>query len=310
MLVTTDVWATIADYLGERTIAAIGYVGRNAAEVMPLAAGSTIVIDGSEAAVKCGATVPAGVEGFIKSGVKVLSIAGLHCKMLWTDSWGGVVVVGSANASQHSTTLIEAVVISDDPGLCGEVEREISALINLAEGDGELDLDWVGRMSILAPAHRPMRPSRASPRLPRLTPRRIWIFTWALDRRDLTDAENEALAGAERLHGVSRVLQFRVVGKFAGRIRVGDELMVIATRSPGALPRRTSLVEAPSRIVEVVDSRSSKGGALLIHLSTGLRRLKLGLVQDATEAADGTWTTDGPFRSARVVEAIRDLWTR
>lgn len=206
-LVTKNVWPTIANLLGEKTIAAIGYVGKNAAEILPLPAGSKIVIDGSETAVKCGATVPAGVEGLLSNGVSVFSIEGLHSKMLWTDSGGGLVVVGSANASHHSTTLIEAVVISDDTKLCADVYNETTALIDLAAGDGELDLEWVRRMAPLAPDFRQLRPHRASPRLPKRIPRRIWIFPWALDRKALSEAEEEELARMARLHGSSRVRQ-------------------------------------------------------------------------------------------------------
>jgi hypothetical protein len=164
-------------------------------------------------------------------------------------------------------------------------------------------------MAPLAPDFRQQRPHRASPRLPKRIPRRIWIFPWALDRKALSEAEEEELARMARLHGSSRVRQFRVQGSFADRVSEGDEMIIVATRSPKARPRSTSLIEAPSRIVNVVDSRPSRGGALLLHLSTDLAPLKLGAVRDAVIAAGGAWTTDGSFRSARVVQAIRELWS-
>ncbi|MBV6757451.1 phospholipase D family protein [Rhodococcus opacus] len=112
--------------------AAIGYLGQDAPDLLPLRAGDILVVNASRAAVKAHATSPAALAHYLNKGVRVLSCPTLHAKVIATTTRA---VIGSANASENSTLADDGVVITDDPEIIASVRKFIDALTEITEVD-------------------------------------------------------------------------------------------------------------------------------------------------------------------------------
>jgi hypothetical protein len=87
---------------------AVAYFGSGASKLLPLKAGSVLVVDMSERAVKSGQTKPSEVSKLLRNGVEVHSIENLHAKVFVV---GRRVLVGSTNVSFTSANgLVEALL--------------------------------------------------------------------------------------------------------------------------------------------------------------------------------------------------------
>jgi hypothetical protein len=127
--------------------AAIGYLGQDAPELLPLRAGDLLVVNASKAAIRAHATSPAALTYYVERGVRVLSSPTLHAKVIVTNRWA---VIGSANASENSTLADDAVIITDDPDIIASVRTFIDSLDEITEVDqvflDDAILEWeIGR---------------------------------------------------------------------------------------------------------------------------------------------------------------------
>ncbi|MFD9670059.1 phosphatidylserine/phosphatidylglycerophosphate/cardiolipin synthase family protein, partial [Rhodococcus sp. NPDC059968] len=61
--------------------AAIGYLGQDAPDLLPLRAGDLLVVNASKAAIRAHATSPAALAYYVNKGVRVLSSPTLHAKV-------------------------------------------------------------------------------------------------------------------------------------------------------------------------------------------------------------------------------------
>ena len=110
----------------QRVVAAMGYVGVGAHELLPLAKGDLLVCDLSESAVKSGATNPEAILDFLKAKVTVRSRQGLHAKVVVL---GRRAYVGSNNASDHSAKkLIEAAIETTDSSEVQKLRKFVEQL--------------------------------------------------------------------------------------------------------------------------------------------------------------------------------------
>ena len=103
-------WADITETLSKarsKTYCAVRYIGINAPKILVLKAGDVLVCDASDATVKSGSTYPESLLEYAKNGVTILSISGLHAKVIVS---GSTAWIGSMNASDSSTKLNEAAV--------------------------------------------------------------------------------------------------------------------------------------------------------------------------------------------------------
>jgi hypothetical protein len=106
-------------------LVAVAYLGKGAANLLPLTKGSRLVVDASEANVVRGATCPADLLKLHKSGVRVFHAPNLHAKVY---VFGKTAFIGSANASKHSGTLTEALVRTTDRKVTAAARRFIVGL--------------------------------------------------------------------------------------------------------------------------------------------------------------------------------------
>ncbi|MGW0039731.1 phospholipase D family protein [Gordonia sp. NPDC003376] len=123
-LVTDSVWESLTPVLQKwpgRVTAAVAYVGYTGDVQLPLTAGSTLIVDASEHAVDAHMTNPHTLLRWYRAGVSIYSLPHLHAKMLLAESDSGqepFLVVGSADATQHSASILhEAALVTDSTEL-------------------------------------------------------------------------------------------------------------------------------------------------------------------------------------------------
>lgn len=99
-LLVKGIWPRITKLCKSgRAYVAVAYLGKSGRKLLPLCAGSVLVVDASEGAVKQGQTNPAELMKFVRAGVDVHSAADLHAKVF---AFPEAVQIGSTNVSQNS----------------------------------------------------------------------------------------------------------------------------------------------------------------------------------------------------------------
>lgn len=121
-LLLDDPWSRIgAACKKSRADVAVAYVGQGATRLLPLRAGSNLVVDASEAAVRSGQTDPRELLKYFRKGVDVFSQPKLHAKVF---VFSNVAFVGSTNVSSHSANvLVEAAVAVRTASAVAEARR-------------------------------------------------------------------------------------------------------------------------------------------------------------------------------------------
>ncbi|WJI38630.1 MULTISPECIES: phospholipase D family protein [Mesorhizobium] len=137
-LLTPHVWADItseAKNANKPAHVAVAYFGRDGHGLLPLKAGSRLVVDASINTVKSGVTSPNSLEKLRSFGVEIYSAQNLHSKIFAFDKVG---FVGSSNASKHSASiLIETVLRTDSKQIIKSIRDfvDILAITKLSKSD-------------------------------------------------------------------------------------------------------------------------------------------------------------------------------
>jgi hypothetical protein len=127
-LTNARLWQTVAKRIktDARIAAAIAYVGKGGAKLLPLKNGDTLVVDMSLATVRNGTTDPREIEKFLERGVNVFSRRYLHSKLLVADRFA---IIGSANVSTRSRDVLdEAAVLTNDAVVIRRAKQFINQL--------------------------------------------------------------------------------------------------------------------------------------------------------------------------------------
>jgi hypothetical protein len=130
------VWSAISKVCtgpGRRT-AAIAFLGWDAPRLMPLRRGDVLVVNASDSALLAHATSPDALDAYVAAGVRVSSTPRLHAKVIVTNTHA---VIGSANASTHSSELDEAIIVTDDQTVIAAGRAFISGLVDATPVDEE-----------------------------------------------------------------------------------------------------------------------------------------------------------------------------
>lgn len=110
-----DLWSVLTASVtaqGGKADVAVAYFGNGANSLLPLAAGSRLVVNASEEAVMAGSTSPAELIKLHLRGVTIYSVPNLHAKLFLV---GDRLFVGSSNASLRSAeSLVEAMVVTEN----------------------------------------------------------------------------------------------------------------------------------------------------------------------------------------------------
>jgi hypothetical protein len=128
-LITKAPWKKITVAASSATrpsFAAVAYFGSKGDRLLPLRAGSKLVVDASLGAVKAGITDPKALRRLHNHGVEVFSMPLLHAKAFAFDSIG---FVGSSNASTNSADrLIEANITVVDSKMLKSIREFVRRL--------------------------------------------------------------------------------------------------------------------------------------------------------------------------------------
>lgn len=106
--VTDNPWAAIReDLTGKRppVTAIVSFIGANGDTLLSLKRGDSLVCNADESTIKLGLTNPETLQRFLRKGVRIYSIQGLHAKVVVSEDFAWI---GSANASDSG--LLEATV--------------------------------------------------------------------------------------------------------------------------------------------------------------------------------------------------------
>jgi len=245
---------------------AVAYFGKGASKHLPLPAGSRLVVDATESAVKSGQTCPAELKRLLlKRGVIVYSVGNLHAKVFVL---GSTAFVGSANASNHSAnTLIEALVCTTDPQVVKAARTFVQDLCLQELGPEELDR----LQGIYRPPRGPLVNSLPLSRKKR-TPALDRLRIVQLERQDWPEgAEGVQEAGttAAKKH-MSRPRRHLLDDFFwTGKcpVQLGENVVQIVKEHSGA-----RLVDPPARVVHMIEWQKGLTKYTFVYLERAKRR--------------------------------------
>lgn len=225
-LLTTGIWPRIKKLCASGPgYVAVAYLGRSGRKLLPLKAGSVLVVDASEGAVKQGQTSPAELIKFVRAGVDVHSAPDLHAKVF---AFPKAVLVGSTNVSNNSAShWQEAAVESADPKLIKHTR--------------EFVLDLAGEplpLARLQQLQKLYRPPTGGPKLkgqPKLdAPQRspLWlaeIAIFPLDDEERAQTMRGIPVAKARLRAHQQLESFAWDGASVRRVMRGDQMVQVVS---------------------------------------------------------------------------------
>lgn len=308
--VTKGIWKSLtaaAKSARKPSLVAVAYLGQGASKLLPLRAGSRLVVDASEGAVKSGQTHPADLRKLQKRGVVLYSYPSLHAKVYAFD---GFAFVGSANASNRSSGILtEAVIKTSDQAVVQSAKAFVRDLCRDELSPSRLDqLQKVYRPPRIPGGgkDRPLsRQRRAGNALPRLFLAQL-EFKDPPDGSEAASEKGMAIAKAKRRRGRSYVLAdyFRI-GK--NIIRSGDKVIQIVEQPDG---RR--LIDAPADVLNTQSWNGGKSPATFIYLEhPDVRRTSLDtLARRLGYGAKKKLRRDGLVRDRDFAEKLLATWSQ
>lgn len=249
-LVTGRVWSHItaeARRRREPALVAVAYFGKGASKLLNLPAGSRLVVNASENAVKTGQTHPADLLRLLKRGVQIFSSPLLHGKVY---VFGKRAAIGSANTSNNSAkTLIEAMVFTTDSAVVKQASRFVRSLAKNEIGPEEIKalqkLYKPPKLAFGVRRRKGRRPqSQRDNALPSIRLVNLTEQTWTDE--DWTQHDiGEAVAQKRRQHPRSWMVEsFRWVGSHS--LQRGDKVMMVTKTGSGA-----TLADPPGTVLYI-----------------------------------------------------------
>ena len=251
-ILSDDLWKTLArkSKNASRRKAAIAYLGES--PPITFDREDTLIVDASDASIKCGRTSAKTLSRFHGSGTRLYSLSNLHAKFLLIDDWA---VIGSANASVHSANVyIEAAVITDRPEVAGQLEQLLSRLLTISTPIDSKFLSRISRLPVTRTFTR--KPVVKKPARSKTTPRH-WLLSLHGDGvyRGNEDAVNEVSEEEQQRAGskAGEVSWFwwPPSHRFARDARVGD--LVIEAYRPRLRTKtsRSVVMHRHARILKI-----------------------------------------------------------
>jgi len=312
-LVTTSPWDRIQTLVNKqpgRCHVAVAYFGSGASKLLPLKAGSVLVIDMSERAVKSGQTKPSEVAKLLKNGVEVHSVENLHAKVFVA---GNRALVGSTNVSFTSATgLVEALLETTDR----DAVRQSRDFVNSLLGE-VIDIAHARRLQRL---YRPPRFGKGSQkRGTKRTRQPAHAPLWAVPtERIAVDEEDQAHAKAGRPKARKRMQfprassldEFFWQGSYLiGRVAEGH--MVIQVTDEGS----KHMISPEARVLHVEEYRKgrSRSGVVFLEIRNRLKRKSVeSVVARLGRQAKflGSLSRPQVLRDPTFTHSLLNLWSR
>ena len=222
-------WAEIKSRVAKakRVRAAIAYLGKDGANLLPLKNGDCLVVDMSLGAVRQGMTCPQEIQQLMTRGVRVFSRGSLHAKFVMFDN---TLIAGSANVSRNSNEIL------DEAGI---VTTDVAAVRRARDFFEQLCSEPVGK-HYLKKCIAEYRPPHFKPAIERARPRakssrrikqaKLWFIGGLVVLNLSDDAERSIKRVERRVHKRSKQpertevswIRYGRMPKFLNHIRVGD----------------------------------------------------------------------------------------
>lgn len=254
-LVSDNLWPEIKKLAKKsmRRLAAVAYVTTD--EYIRFRRNDILVVDASDERIHAGNTSSAILRAAFNRGVQLFSVRGLHAKVFVFDR---TAVIGSANVSDASISLIEAGIITNEHGT---VAQSASLIHQLAERGTRIDDSFLTRIeAIKVSPRRSGRKRRRRTTSIGIAENRTWLVNVTeQDEEKFPDEQELAEAGERKAEqflntegdGVSW-MRWTGSSKFQREARQGDS--VIQVWRPQGGKRRT--VYRPSPILYRQDEKN------------------------------------------------------
>jgi hypothetical protein len=302
-----SVWAHVSKELRKSrkpSYIAVAYFGRGADKLIPVSAGSWVVVDASLSAVKAGQTHPVSLLKLIRRGVRVFSVENLHAKVFVTDQCA---FVGSANASTSSEKrLIEALVCIRNRRVIAQARRFVREHC-LEELSPKV-------LTLLQRSYRPPRFQQQASERSQRRERRVRISRLHLAQLKLiswpdqeTDWHQNGLATArsKKEHRSGWDIQsFRLTG--LARIQRGELVAQVVNEGRGRM-----FVEPPGKVLNVIRRRTRRGRVAYVYVEVPKisRRPRVATVARQLGAgAKRALSRDGWIRNTIFAQELLKYW--
>lgn len=270
---THGVWSRLTALARQQrsSFVAVPYFGSGASKLLPLRAGSQLVVKFDREAVQCGQVNPTEVVHLIKRGVEVHACANLHAKVF---VFGNTAIVGSANVSASSANLlIEACVEVKAPRFATTCKKFIESLM----GD-KVGLEFAKKM---VPLYRPPKIEgfrrRKGQRSRRVVPRHsdVWLVSLvSMDWKDIDYEQEEAgWSRAEKSLTNPRKSEIETFvwwgPGFLEKVKRGERVLMNTK-----MDKRKILVSPPGRVLDIRRYRvkSQKKAIVYVEVPKDKRR--------------------------------------
>jgi hypothetical protein len=270
VFISDNLWKQItkvARRTRQRCAVAVAYFGAGASELLPLPAGSSLVVDASDRSVAAGQTCPSDLIRLMKRGVFIYTVANLHAKVFVL---GRSAFIGSSNVSNRSASqLLEAAIRTNEPSAVAAAKDFVKGLC-LTELTPTL-------LERLAKLYRPPsfpkdeKAKNAKPKAPvepsmeRVFLAQLELEEWS-ERDEATHKSGLVLAKKRRMHTRDFQLDsFRVSGKCVYQRRD----VVVQVTEEGA---KGAFVSPPGNVVHVLTRRDRDTSTSFVYLERPIRR--------------------------------------
>lgn len=310
VFLTRDIWPQLtqaADGARQRFAVAVAYFGVGASRMLPLPAGSRLVVDASERAVASGQTCPAELIKLVKRGVRVFSVPNLHAKVF---VFGRTAYIGSANVSGRSASqLVEAVIRTTHTAAVRAARRFVEDLCLHELTPTVLKrLAKLYRPPIVPGAKRPksgLKGTFRRPTLPRLMLAQLVPEDWSESEKAIHDAAL-SVAKKRRQHPRSYVLDsFQWTGRCS--YQRGDVVVQVTDEGSG-----NEFVTAPGNVLHVRTRRDGNRQISFVYLECPDRRrrqLKI-LARTLGRGAQKRLRRNGKVSDAAFVQELLNAWSK
>lgn len=286
--------------------AAVAYVGSDAPDLLRLRRGDVLVVNAGRAALLAHATDPEALAAYVAAGVRVYTHSRLHAKVVATSTWA---VVGSANASRNSTTLAEAVIVSDDPAVVTSVHRFVEDL-EVDERVNEVFLQaareiWAAGAGA-QPAGRAVEPGLLPERVERVL---LLPFEERVLSRSEATAARQASKGARRGRGLPRERYLRDVAlaDASTGLRTGDVVCFVS-----AAEDDEDWVHSPALVIgKPTPVQGGNEVAFTYLMAVDTEPVALADAREMVRHAGGRLprgTEPVWVRASKTMQALLDLW--
>lgn len=284
-----------------RGFIAVPFIGKGASKLLPLKSGSVLVTRIDEASVRQGLVDPTEIVKFIQQGVEVHLCSNLHAKVY---VFGRRAVVGSANISKSSLSLMEAAFEATDSAAVSAAKRFVLDLC--ADIVGE---EYARSLIPLYPGERTYGPGK--PREGKAEAQHSRLFVAPVTSQDWTDEVNavhrRTRADAEKLISDRKKARLEAIwfeDRVWQKLSEGDRLVA---RWPNG---RGFVLDPPSRIVRI----EKMGSDAIIYLERP-QRLKTvtsaqvrGSLKEASKHLNYPGESMRLVRNASAASAFSRLW--